>query len=375
MRITGHYEKLADIEYFIPNPLPPEKPSFELDTETADLYGQTMHQLGKLNEMTENLPDITRFIKAYVIKEALLSSSIEGIHTTLLEVFTQPLAESKPNKNTQLVMNYPKALHAALSMIKKQNLPICSRVILKAHELLMQLGEGDKANPGHDRKQSVRVGNLVPAPPSQVPQLMTKLEHFINENETIPTLIKAGLAHVQFETIHPFLDGNGRIGRLLIVLMLVEGELLSEPILYPSYFFKKHHLEYYQHIDRVRTDGNFEAWITFYLTAILDSCIDAYRRAKDIEKLNQQLTNVIINENLSDKACEIRLKALSTLFSFPVISINEMSSQLNVSYNTANQIISRFIELDILTEENQQKRGKLFKFKKYIDALEQEYTK
>ena len=195
-----------------------------------------------MEEITSSLPDIKRFIKAYVIKEALLSSSIEGINTTLLDIYTQPLLGLKPDKDTQLVMNYRKALEIAISMIKKDGLPISSRVILAAHKALMELGEGDKYNPGNYRKPLVKVGNLISPPTNEINDLMSKLEGYINANDDLPILIKIGLIHVQFETIHPFLDGNGRIGRLLIVLLLIENRILSEPILYPSYFFKKNHL-------------------------------------------------------------------------------------------------------------------------------------
>ena len=218
MRKTGHYEQLGTIEYFIPNALPPHNPPLQLDIETMILYGDAMLHLGKLNEMAENLPDKERFIKAYIIKEALLSSSIEGIHTTLLDVFTQPILETKPDKETQLVMNYTKALHKALSLTQEENIPlISSRVILSAHKTLMQTGHGENSNPGNYRKQSVRVGNLVPPPPHLIAELIAQLEQYsniINTDSELPPLIRAGLVHVQFETIHPFLDGNGRIGRL-----------------------------------------------------------------------------------------------------------------------------------------------------------------
>lgn len=373
MRTTGHYERLGNTDYFIPDPLPPQNPPLTLDTQMLELYGDAMLQLGRLNEMIQKLPDLQRFIKDYVVKEAILSSSIEGIHTTLLDVFTQPLLESKPSKETQLVMNYTTAAYEVVSMVKN-GLAISSRVILKAHELLMQ-GEGNQSNPGHYRKQSVSVGNLIPPPSIQIPQLMADLELFINNDITFQSLIKAGLAHVQFETIHPFSDGNGRIGRLLIVLILVENGLLTEPILYPSYYFKKHHLEYYQKLDRVRTHGDFEGWITYYLTAIKESSIDAYKRAKDIEALEEQLGQDITKQKpSSSKSNETRLQALSVLFRYPIISISALSSQLNISYNTANQIISNFLSLGILVEETGQKRGKLFKFKQYLAILEKEYA-
>lgn len=373
MRKTGHYEPLGTINYFIPENLPPQNPALMFDASMTALYGQTMHELGKLNEMANRLPDIQRFIKSYVIKEALLSSAIEGVHTTLLEVFTQPLLETKPRKDTQLVMNYTKALDAALTMIRDKGMPIVTNVIRTAHAALMQAGEGDKADPGNFRRQSVTVGNLIPAPAQKISDLMSELEQYINTDETLPPLINAGLAHVQFETIHPFLDGNGRIGRLLIVLMLIDSKLLSEAILYPSYYFKKNSLEYYRLLDRVRTHGDFEAWITFYLTAIKESCIDAHKRAISIEMLLTGLKESIIAQNQSAKATDLRLLAFAILASYPVISINELSAQLDISYNTANSIITEFVALDILTEENKQKRGKLFKFQRYIDALEHDY--
>jgi len=371
MRKTGRYEVLGDMRYFIPNPLPPQNPPLNLDTQTMALFGKTMQHLGTLNEMANRLPDIKRFIKAYVIKEALLSSAIEGVHTTMLDVFTQPLLDMRPSKNTQLVMNYTQALDTVITMITKEGLPISNRVILAAHKTLMQEGEGDKADPGHYRKQSVKVGNLVPPPANYISELMSHLEQFINTDESLPPLIKAGLAHVQFETIHPFLDGNGRIGRLLIVLMLIDSELLREPILYPSYYFKKHHREYYYLLDGVRTQGNFEDWITFYLKAINEGSIDAFTRAKDIEALEHNLTQLI--EKKLAKTRDTRLRALSVIFSFPVINISKLADQLDVAFNTANQIISDFVELDILVEETKQKRGKLFKFKPYLEILEKEY--
>ncbi|EKD48607.1 MAG: hypothetical protein ACD_64C00228G0001 [uncultured bacterium] len=373
MRHVGTYEIIGSNKHFIPNPLPPQNPALHLNSAILELYGRAMLQIGMLNEMTDRLPNMQRFIKAYVLKEALLSSSIEGIHTSLVDVFTQPLLDTRPNKNTQLVMNYTKALDVALTMIQKENLPIANRVILKAHEILMQVGEGDHANPGHFRKQSVQVGNLIPAPAPQVPGLMSALEQFMNANETVPPLIASGLAHVQFEMIHPFLDGNGRIGRLLIVLMLIQDKLLSAPILYPSYYFKKESTEYYHRLDQVRTQGDFEGWITFYLNVIEKSCIDAHRRAKDIESLQSSLTETIGNEKLSVAQIITRQQALSILFQFPIINSTELSDQLDISYNTARQIISYFLDCGILIEENQQKRGKLFRFKSYLDVLEKEY--
>ena len=373
-RITGTYEKLGPIEYFTPHPLPPHNPPFVMNEEIIALYGAAMRQLGQLNEITGRLPNEKRFIKAYVIKEALLSSAIEGIHTTLLDVFTQPIMGSKPSKETQLVLNYTKALTVACTMIKDDNLPIASRVILKAHKELMHLDDEDKATPGHYRKQAVRVGNLIPAQAQKIPVLMGDLAKFINTDNSLPALIKAGLAHVQFETIHPFLDGNGRIGRLLIVLMLIDSKLLSTPIIYPSYYFKKYRYEYYIHLDRVRTHGDFEGWIKYYLTAIEQSSYDAYQRAKEIELLDQTIKHIISTDKIFNKIQKTAEQALTILFEFPLINATQLSAHLNKSYNTANNLIKQFISGGILVPvEAQQKRNKLYQFKQYLNLLEKEY--
>lgn len=373
MRTTGIYKSLGNIKFFIPDPLPPQNPPLQLDLEIMKLHGQAMQQLGELNEMTRRVPDKTRFIKAYVNKEALLSSSIEGVDTTLRDLFTQTVVTTKPDKNTQLVMNYTKALHKSCSLIREDNLPIASRVILSAHRELMQIGEGDKANPGNYRKQTVTVGNLVPPPASEIPELMADLEKYINNDQTTPPLIKAGLTHVQFETIHPFLDGNGRIGRLLIVLMLVESGILLEPIIYPSYYFKKRRYDYYKLLDAIRTAGDFEGWIKYYLSVIRDSSADACARAKDIDLLEERIADTINKEKATRKIREAMLGTVPILFCCPVITIKELSSQLETSYNTASKIISRFVSLGFLVEQDQRKRGKLFAFEPYFEVLKKEY--
>jgi len=373
MRKTGVYQVLGDTRYFIPVPLPPAHPELALTPEITSLYGEASFALGQLNGITLKLPDPVRFIKAYVIKEALLSSAIEGIHTTLIDVFTQPFGETKPGKDTQLVLNYTHALDTALNMIKEKGLPLTTRVILKAHEVLMSGGDGGKSDPGHFRKQSVRVGDHVPPPASEISNLMSSLEKYMNESSENPPLIKAGLAHVQFETIHPFLDGNGRIGRLLIVLMLIDSGLLSSPILYPSYYFKKYHAEYYQQLDRVRTQGDFEGWISYYLKAIRDSAVDAYTRAKDIENLNMTLNDFIKTDKSFSKMRETALSALEILFAQPIISVAEMAQKLGKAYNTAQNILNGFIKHKLVSETIIHKRNKLYRFKAYLDLLEKEY--
>jgi Fic family protein len=366
MRQTGYYQTLGDLNYFIPHSLPPADPPFILTIEIMSLYGEASFALGQLNEMSLKLPDPKRFIRAYVIKEAMLSSAIEGIHTTLIEVFTHTLGESKASKDTQLVLNYTHALDESLMMLREAGFPLVTRVILRAHEALMSTGEGDQASPGQFRKQSVRVGNLIPAPATEIPKLIGTLEKYINQDSELPPLIRAGLAHVHFETIHPFLDGNGRIGRLLIVLMLIDSGLLDLPILYPSYYFKKHHLEYYQKLDLVRTNGDFEGWIIYYLKAIRDSAIDAHMRAKEIEALEISL------KNLMNKDTEFLV--LGFLFTKPITNIAEISEKLGRAYNTVQNIMQEFMKLGIVVEQMVNKRNKIYRFEKYLTLLEKEYT-
>lgn len=373
MRETGFYQRVGDVRYFIPHPLPPANPPFDLSPELVTLAGDANFELGRLNEIAARLPDPSRFVRAYVIKEALLSSAIEGIHTTLLDVFTQPLLEVPPTKATQLVMNYTVSLESALKLIQDDGLPLVSRVILRAHEALMSLGEGDKSMPGKFRKQSVRVGELVPPPAPEVPGLMGDLENFINDDGGLPPLIKAGLAHVQFETIHPFLDGNGRIGRLLIVLMLIKSGLLKTPILYPSYYFKKHRAEYYYLLDRVRTQGDFEGWIAYYVRAIKESARDASLRAHKIERLGQELGAQIDSDKRFARTCETARAALSFLFRMPVVGANDLSQGIGKSYNTAQSMIQLFVELGILVDEGKRKRNRLYRFAPYLALLEKEF--
>jgi Fic family protein len=378
-RTTGNYTKLGNLNYFVPNPLPPNNPDFEFNKDLIDLYGAAMQALGQLNEMSHRIPNNSRFIKVYCLKEAIKSSAIEGINTTLIEIFTKKISstenKNKINKQTQLVLNYNKALDRAIHKVRDNDFPIVSRIILDAHKTLMSDGDGEKASPGKYRKQQVQVGNLIPPPANEIENLIANLENFINEDNSIPTLIRAGLAHVQFETIHPFLDGNGRIGRLLIVLMLIQSNILSTPILYPSTYFKKHHLEYYHRLDSVRTKGDFEGWISFYLEAIKQSADDAYKRAIAIEKLEKNLNDKILGcelftKNKLDQAKQV----LSILFDSPAINVKNLQEELKISYNTAASIIDKFLKLDILTQqEEKKKRDKTFSFKEYLDLLDKDF--
>ena len=310
-----------------------------------------------------------------MIKEALLTSDIEGIHTTLEDVYTHALSNqaSPMNKNTQLVVNYTKALERAHDMMKEQGYPLVSRVILAAHETLMRVGEGDKSDPGHFRAQSVRVGNLIPPSAPHIPNLISDLERFINsdDKQTHP-LIKAGLAHVQFETIHPFLDGNGRIGRLLIVLMLLQDGLLDHPILYPSYYFKKYRYDYYQALDRVRTHGDYEGWIVYYLRSIKESAQDALKRAHTLEDLEKNILVQIEQDPMFHKTRDTARKSLQILFQKPLLNIKDLAQGIEKTYNTAQKMMDFFVACGVIEDISQSKRMRQYRFTSYLNILEKE---
>lgn len=369
-RITGEYQTLGTAKHFIPFPLPAKNPPLALNQETMELYSQALLNLGSLNGRLVNIPNKERFLRAYIIKEALLSSKIENIHTTLLEVFTFIDETTKPNKQTQLVLNYTNSLSHAVHLLN-EGLPLSSRVMCESHGILLSHGSGH-ANPGSFRKQQVSVGNLIPAPAPLIPQLMSDLDNYINEQNDLP-LIKAGLAHVQFETIHPFLDGNGRIGRQLIVLILLQDKLLTEPILYPSYYFKKHHAEYYARLDAVRTTGDFESWIQYYLHAIAESAHDAILRIAGIEHLEQNIKKQITENDILGKNKTVALELLSALFNNPVLTVQEAAGFIGKTANTARTLINNFVTIGILKPLTEQKRNQRFVFQEYLDVLEKEF--
>ena len=372
-RSSGVYLKAGTINHFIPDPLPTHNPPFKLTKKIATQVKAAEKSLKKLEEIAQKLPDTQRFVKAYVLKEALLSSEIEGIHTTLLEALTQTLEtnQKKIPKNTRLVLNYTHTLDYIIRLMHEKNLPISTRVLLHAHKILM--GSEAQADPGKYRRQAVRVGALVPPPAENIADLMNTLEHYINNDNTIlPPLIRIGLVHVQFETIHPFLDGNGRIGRLLIVLMMLDMKLLSTPILYPSLYFKRNRFEYYHSLDSVRTKGNFEGWISFYIKAINTASKDAYQRIKKIEKLIKTTKKSLASYDKL-RVMKISAEKLINIFSqHPVLSIEILAKKLKRNHETATKIIQCCNELTILEKTTSPKNTMLFCFKMYLDILDED---
>lgn len=369
MRIVGNYEKLGELDYFIPNKLPPD-PAFIVDDEIIQKLTDASFHIGRLNEMSRRLPNIDRFVKAYVIKEAMLSSEIEGIFTTLADVFTALAFSEQQDHDTKLVLNYTKAINTAISMVKDEKFPIVTRVFLKIHEQLLTINESSKSSPGEFRLQAVRVVDLIPPPANKIPSLIGELENFINQDNSLHAFIKIGLTHAQFETIHPFLDGNGRMGRLLIVLMLINSGYLDSPILYPSYYFKKHKMTYYEKLRNVQLTGDFEGWIKFYLDAIKESSVDAYNRAREIENLEQELKSLILNSDSFSRMRKTALMILSEFFNSPMLSIATLGQTIGKSYNATKNIVQILQENGVVTEKTNKQRNKLYCLDAYLKILE-----
>lgn len=364
MQIPGRYEELAGYRHFIPNPLS-ELPEIRLSKELLELYGETMHNLGRIDALSGSLPDSRALVKAYVMKEALLSSEIEGTVATLTEVMAaeQPGMRSE-NRDTQDVLNYFEATGRALQMLKADGLPLVERVIKAAHRILLDTDAGQGKTPGEYRKQSVAVGRHIPPAAPYIPDLMKDLERFIN-GDASAALLKAGIAHVQFETIHPFLDGNGRIGRLLIVLGYIHDGLLREPLIYPSYYFKRFRSEYYASLDGVRLKGDWLGWLRFYLRAINETATDTEIRAGKLLKVTHEYREYI--DGMSIKKAR---QLLPALLEYPVFNIGQLARKIEVSYPTANAIVKKLEGVGIVKQRSTQRRNKSYRLEKYMDILE-----
>ena len=356
---------------FLPNK-PPHISSLELDEETLHLVIEANKKLAYLDGLSSKIPSLPLFVSMYVRKEALLSSQIEGTQATLEDVL-DPEVENNTNQNVSDVINYIKATEFALDRLNE--LPLCNRLIREIHEVLMSGVRGSEKSPGEFRVSQNWIGGAgstlknaryIPPSPEDMKICMSDLEKYINEedDETDP-LIKAGLIHYQFETIHPFLDGNGRVGRLLITLFLLEKKVLSTPALYISYFLKRNRIEYYDRMTEVRKKGNYEQWIKFFLQAIYESAEDAILTINQLSNLS--------DENIKKISNLPRNKNLLLLFEYleknPIIEIKKTATEIGLSYNTVTKSIKKLIDLDILVENQKTGRARTFSYEKYLDIL------
>ena len=358
---------------FMPSVLPPN-PSIELDKDIIDLLVKANKQLALLEGISNRIPNIHLFISMYVRKEALMSSQIEGTQATLEDVL-DPYLEENTNRPVGDVVNYIKATDYAIKRLKE--LPLCNRLIKEAHEVLLSGVRGQNKSPGEFRHSQNWIGaagcNLQNAryiPPSveDMIQAMSDLEKYINGDDDLDVLIRAALIHYQFETIHPFLDGNGRIGRLLITLFLIEKKVLSTPALYISYFLKKNRIEYYDRMNEVRLKGNYEQWIKFFLEAV-------YESAKDAVETIDKLTTLHDNYRLKIEGLGRRAKNVMRVFEYlesnPIIEIQKTARELDIAFNTISSIVKDLISIGVLEQTSTQSRNRTFAYKKYLEILKE----
>ncbi|HEX7245299.1 MAG TPA: Fic family protein [Solirubrobacterales bacterium] len=357
-------------EAFVPNPLPPQ-PALVLDASLLRLLENAVAELGRLDGVAKVIPDPDFFVSMYVRREAVLSSQIEGTQSTLEDLLERELDddESEPLSDVLDLVNYVQAMNFGLERIK--TLPLSLRLIREIHGELLRDGRGSKATSGEFRQSqnwigppgaTLRQATFIPPPVPDMKEALHGFEKFLHEDGRYPTLIDVGLAHAQFETIHPFLDGNGRVGRLLNTFLLVHRGMLRQPLLYLSHFFKLHRTEYYDRLMAVRLKGDWEGWIGFFLNGVVQTAREATETAERLFELREAHRSAIIERNLGQNG----LMLLSHLFRRPLVNINLVASLLETTFPTASRLVSSFEEAGLLREITGQKRSRMFRYDPYL---------
>ena len=361
----------ASYKSFRPAPLPPE-PALEMSEEMMALLIEANRCLSSLDTVSKLIPDTKLFVSMYVRKEALISSQIEGTQCTLDDVL-DPELDSNTNADVSDVINYIKAAQFALNRLHE--LPICSRLLKETHAVLMEGVRGQEKNPGEFRRSQNWIGpqncdlknaRYIPPNVEDMVVSISDLEKYINESTKYDPLVRAALIHYQFETIHPFLDGNGRIGRLLILLYLMEQRLLSKPVIYVSYFLKKNQVEYYDRISEVRRSGNYEQWITFFLEAVSVAAKDAVDSAYKLSVLHDESIARLPKTNRSKDNTQVVFRYLEQ---HPIIDIRHTATALDLSFNTVSTTVNKLVALDILKETTNAARNRVFAYEQYLEIL------
>ncbi|MFC1576806.1 Fic family protein [Candidatus Omnitrophota bacterium] len=365
---------------FLPNPLPP-KPELRLGKEIIELLSRAGTAVGRLSGISEALPNPDLFVAMYVRKEAVLSSQIEGTEASLEDVLayeSESKPKSLPNDVTEVV-NYIKAMNYGLKRINE--LPLSLRLIKEIHNELMRGVRGGDKTPGEFRRSQNWIGpkgctlsnaRFIPPPPHEMMQALGDFEKYMHSRLNYPLLIECALMHAQFETIHPFLDGNGRIGRLLITLFLCHKEILKKPLLYLSYYFKQNRLDYYDLLMAIRDKGAFEEWVAFFLQGVAAVAEEACETSNRIISLkSKDKERVVAAYKESSKTAIFYEK----LFDRPIVSIKDIGKIMNITFPTANNVCMKLVKADVMKEITGKERNKLFVYKGYLDILKQESTK
>ena len=382
-RTTGRYERTTvggeAVAAFVPHALPPSDPPVVVDAALAERLRAAEQALVRLELAGEMVPSLDWFIYAFVRKEAVLSSQIEGTQATLVDLLTfeaQDGAEQSaaPNADVEEVCNYLDALaYARAQLGDPRGLPLSMRLLSETHSRLMRGVRGAEKLPGEVRRSQNWIGGsrpgnaaYVPPPPQALGEVLGAFEKYLHADDELPPLVRAGLLHVQFETIHPYLDGNGRIGRLLVTLLLEHWKLLTKPLLYLSLFFKRHREDYYRRLNAVRIDGDWESWLDFFLDGVATIADEAVASARDLFALVAvDRTRVLALEGMS----VVALRLFELLPRHPVVTVASVMKLVETTKPTAGRAIELLVAAGILVETTGKKRDRSFVYRSYLDRL------
>jgi Fic family protein len=371
---AGRYVRQVEgYEAFVPSPLPPDPP-LELDAPLLGLLEDAVSELGRLDGVAKIIPDPDFFVGMYVRREAVLSSQIEGTQSTLEDLLEKELepGDADPLSDVLDLVNYVRAMNFGLERL--ETLPLSLRLIRGVHRELLRDGRGSAATPGEFRRSQNWIGpagaglkqaTFVPPAVPDMKDALHSFERFLHDEGRYPTLIEVALAHAQFETIHPFLDGNGRVGRLLNTFLLVHRGMLRQPLLYLSHYFKLHRTEYYDRLMAVRLRGDWEGWIRFFLGGVLQTAGEATETAERLFELREAHRSAIVEHNLGQNG----LKLLAHLFQRPLVNVNRVASLTESTFPTASRLVSNFASMGLLHEITGRKRSRMFRYEPYIELF------
>lgn len=375
MRSGNYVQQPGGYKSFVPALFPLKTP-ITIDKELQQLLSEADRTLARLDGLTYTLPDSDHFIAMYVRKEALLSSQIEGTQCSLEDIFEVENGESVKNTNdVEEVINYISALNYGIKRLKE--FPMSLRLIKEIHQKLLKGVRGKEKTPGEFRKSQNWIGevgasitNASFVPPAIHDMLdgMDNFEKYLHTSSEYPALINCALLHYQFETLHPFLDGNGRVGRLLITFYLYWKKIIQQPLLYISFYFKQYRQEYYDRLNGVRNTGNYEQWIKFFLKAVIATSNNALEAARKILELRELRLELLWQKRLSSPYA---VALLDFLFKKPFLITKDVENKFNISFQSASTLINQFVKLGILKEITGKKRNKRYCFKSYMDILDE----
>jgi Fic family protein len=378
-RTTGTYERISiggeEVAAFIPATLPPRNPPLDVSGALASRLQKAEQALGRLESAGSMVPSLDWFLYVFVRKEAVITSQIEGTQSTLMDLLRfESEGGAAPNADLEEVCNYLAALAWARRRLSdRKGLPLSTRLLNETHARLMKGVRGADKHPGEVRRSQNWIGGsrpgnavFVPPPPDVLPGLLATFEKAMHARQGHPALIRAGLLHVQFETIHPYLDGNGRIGRLLITLLLEHWKLLSQPLLYLSLFFKRHQAEYYRRLGAVRTEGDWEGWLDFFLEGVATIADEAVADSRELFALvMRDRERIVAAEETSVQA----IRLFDALPKQPLMSVSSVMRLLDTTKPTAGRAIELLVRSGILEETTGRQRGRWFAYKEYLERL------